>query len=76
VAGDRKVMGLSQVRKQAGAIIQVGVPMHLHADRLAAAVGAPPAAADDLARRTAGIGDLAPHVDRDTVTEALLAALA
>ena len=75
VASDRKVMGLSQVRKQAGAIIQVGVPMHLHADRLAAAVGAPTAAADDLARRTAGIGALAPHVDRDTVTEALLAAL-
>lgn len=76
VVGDRKVLGLAQVRKQAGAILQVGVPMHLDAGRLAAAVGAPRAAADDLADRTAGVRDLAPHATRDQVTEALIAALA
>ena len=75
VIGDRKVLGLSQVRKQAGAIIQVGVPMHLNAERLAAAVGAPPGAADDLARRTAGVRDVTPRVTRDEVTDTLIAAL-
>jgi len=76
VVGDRKVLGLSQVRRQAGGIIQVGVPMRLDAARLARAVGAPGAAAADLATRTAGVGDLAPGVTRDQVADALVAALA
>ena len=58
VVDDRKVLGLSQVRRPAGAIIQAGVPMRLDAARLARAVGATPAAADDLAARTAGIPNL------------------
>lgn len=75
VVGDRKVLGLSQVRRQAGGIVQIGVPMALDADRLARAVGAPPAVADDLAARTAGIAALAPGVTRDQATDALITAL-
>jgi lipoate-protein ligase A len=75
VVGHRKVLGLAQVRKQAGAIIQVGVPMRLNATRLAAAVGAPDGAADDLRARTAGVADLAPECTRDMASEALVHAL-
>ena len=71
----RKVLGLSQVRRQAGGIVQIGVPMHLDAARLARAVGAPVGAADDLAARTAGIADLAPEVTREQATDALVTAL-
>jgi len=76
VVGDRKVLGLSQVRRQAGGIIQVGVPLRLDSARLARAVGAPEAAAADLAARTAGIAELSPGVTREQVTDALVAALA
>lgn len=75
VVGDRKILGLSQVRRQAGGIVQVGVPMRLDAARLARAVGAPPGAGDDLAARTAGIADLAPGVTREQATDALVTAL-
>ena len=75
VVGGRKVLGLSQVRRQAGGIVQLGVPMHLDAARLARAVGAPDGAADDLATRTAGVAHLAPGVTRERATEALVAAL-
>ncbi len=75
VVGHRKILGLSQVRKQAGAIIQVGVPMRLDAERLAAAVGAPVGAAGDLKARTAGIAELNPSVTRDDACDALVAAL-
>lgn len=75
VVGDRKVLGLSQVRRKAGGIVQIGVPMRLDAARLARAVGAPAGAADDLAARTAGIADLAPGVTREQATDALVTAL-
>lgn len=75
VVGDRKVLGLSQVRRAAGGIIQAGIPIRLDAERLARAVGAPPGAAADLAARTAGIHDLAPHVTPGEATEALVASL-
>jgi hypothetical protein len=75
VVGRRKVLGLSQVRKQAGAIIQVGVPMRLDATRLTAAVGAQEGAADDLLARAAGVADLAPHSTRNATREALIRAL-
>jgi len=75
VVDGRKVLGLSQVRRRAGGIVQVGVPMALDAPRLARAVGAPPGAADDLAARTAGIRELAPGVTRDQATDALVTAL-
>ena len=74
VADDRKVLGLSQVRKQAGAIIQVGVPMRRDAERLARAVGAPAGADGDLAARTAGLHDLLPGVSRERVVDVLIAA--
>jgi len=76
VVGTRKVLGLSQVRRTAGAVIQVGVPLRLDAQRLAVAVGAPPGVADDLTARTAGIDALLPAADRERVTRALLDALA
>ncbi len=72
VVGDRKVLGLSQVRRQAGGMIQVGVPLHLDAARLTRAVGAPGAAAADLEARTTGIADLAPGLTREQVTDALV----
>jgi len=75
VVGTRKVLGLSQVRKRAGAIIQVGVPMRLDTKRLAQAVGAPAGAGADLAGRTAGVDELMPGAPRDQVTDALIAAL-
>lgn len=75
VVEGRKVLGLSQVRRQAGAIIQMGVPMRLDAARLARAVGAGDAAADDLATRTAGVADVAPGVGRDRAEQALVNAL-
>ncbi|MDP4620635.1 MAG: hypothetical protein NWS72_00055 [Thermoleophilia bacterium] len=75
MVGDRKVLGLSQVRRQAGGIIQVGVPLRLDAVRLTRAVGAPGAAAADLEARTAGIADLAPGLTREQVTDALVDAL-
>lgn len=75
VVGQRKVLGLSQVRRTAGAIIQVGVPMRLDSARLARAVGAPADAGDDLAARTAGIADLAPGVSRDAAEQAIVDAL-
>ena len=75
VVGDRKVLGLSQVRKQAGAIIQVGVPMRLNAVRLLQAVGAPEGAADDIAARTAGVADLIPGITPEHVTDHLLTEL-
>jgi len=75
VVGDRKILGLSQVRKQAGAIIQVGVPMRLDTERLAAAVGVSVGAAGDLKARTVGITEIVPSVARDDVCDALVAAL-
>ena len=72
VVGDRKVLGLSQVRRQPGGMIQVGVPLHLDAARLTRAVGAPGAAAADLEARTTGIADLAPGLTREQVTDALV----
>jgi lipoate---protein ligase len=75
VVGERKVLGLSQVRRQAGGIIQVGVPLRLDAARIARAVGAAPGADRDLATRTAGIGDLAPGVGRAQAIDALVTAL-
>ena len=75
VVGDRKVLGLSQVRKQAGAIIQVGVPMRLNAVRLLQAVGAPEGAAHDIASRTAGVADLIPGITPGHVTDHLLTEL-
>lgn len=76
VVGTRKVLGLSQVRKQAGAVIQVGVPMRLDAARLASAIGAPAGTADDLTARACGVADLVPGADRDTVEQALVQELA
>ncbi len=75
VVGDRKILGLSQVRKQAGAIIQVGVPMRLDAQRLAAAVGVSVGAAGDLKARTVGITEIVPSMTRDDACDALVAAL-
>ena len=75
VAGDRKVLGLSQVRRTTGAIIQVGVPMRLDAERLARAMGAPAGAADELGARTAGVADLARGVTREVAEQALVQAL-
>lgn len=71
----RKVLGLSQVRRQAGAIIQVGVPMRLDAARLARAVGAGHAASADLAARTAGVAGIAPGATRSQAEQALVGAL-
>ncbi|MSO44604.1 MAG: hypothetical protein EXQ74_04775 [Thermoleophilia bacterium] len=75
VVDDRKIVGLAQVRRQAGGIIQVGVPMRLDHDRLARAVGAGPEAVADLVTRTTGVAALVPGVTRERVTDVLVAAL-
>lgn len=75
VSGHRKVLGLSQVRRQAGAIIQAGVPMRLDAHRLARAVGAPPDASAHLTDYAAGIAELGVRATRGDVEAALVAAL-
>jgi lipoate-protein ligase A len=75
VSGHRKVLGLSQVRRQAGAIIQAGVPMRLDAHRLARAVGAPMDAPAHLTDFAAGIAQLGVRASRGQVEAALVAAL-
>ena len=75
ISGDRKMIGLSQVRRTAGAIIQVGLPMRIDAARLARAVGAPPDAAADLIARTAPLGEIIDASLRDAAEEAVLQGL-
>jgi len=75
VSGHRKVLGLSQVRRQAGAIIQAGVPMRLDANQLARAVGAPPDAPAHLTDYAAGIAELGVRASRGDVEDALVEAL-
>jgi len=75
VSGHRKVLGLSQVRRQAGAIVQAGVPMRLDAHRLARAVGAPMDAPAHLTDFAAGIAELGVRASRSEVEAALVAAL-
>jgi len=77
LAGGRKVVGLSQTRRRAGALLQAGVPLQLDPTRLARLLGRDAAWAEALAATAAGVQELAPGVTADDLvaeTEAALAA--
>jgi lipoate-protein ligase A len=81
VAGGRKVVGLSQIRRRHGSLLQAGLPLRWDAEALAGLLAGDPlwqaALAADLAGCAAGLSewglDLA---DRQAVVEALTAELA
>lgn len=67
----RKLVGLSQIRRRHGALLQVGIPLTFDAPRLARLLLLDPAAADALAAGTAGLADLVPGVTADDVVDAV-----
>ncbi len=78
--GQRKVVGLAQVRRKAGALIQCGVHLQWEPKRTAALIAAPAsdrsALADQLAERVAGLSDLLDQpVDATEVAVSVEAAL-
>jgi lipoate-protein ligase A len=76
LAGGRKVVGLSQTRRRAGALLQAGVLLGLDAARLARLLGRDAAWARGLAATAGGVRDLAPDVTAPDVVEAVEAMLA
>ena len=77
VAGERKVVGLSQVRRRQGALLQVGIPLRWDAAGLAALLAGSPlwkaTLAAELADSAAGLGDWGLAVtDAQVVLGALL----
>jgi len=81
VAGERKVVGLSQVRRRQGALLQVGIPLRWDAAGLAALLAGSPlwkaTLAAELADSAAGLGDWGLAVtDAQAVLGALLDAVA
>lgn len=80
VAGDRKLVGLSQVRRRAGILVQAGVLLHLDPPRLPSLLALDATArthlATELGLRAAGLDDVAPGVTADEVVTALDAVLA
>lgn len=69
-AGGRKLVGLSQIRRRHGALLQAGVPIAFDAPRLARLLRLGPAAAAALAETTVGLDELVPGV---TMEDALAA---
>lgn len=70
--GGRKVVGLCAARRQAGHIIQIGIPIRLDAPRIARALGAPESL---LVTRAVGVGTIDPEITRHRVEDAVLRAL-
>lgn len=68
----KKVVGLCAARRQLGHLIQIGIPVHLDAARLARAVGAPEAL---LSTRACGVDELDPELTRHRIEDAVLAEL-
>ncbi len=71
LAGGRKVAGLSQARRKAGALLQAGVPMRLDAVRLARLMGRGAAFAEGLAATATGLDEVAPGVTAGDVVAAI-----
>ena len=71
----RKVVGLSQVRRREGAVIQVGVPLRIDVGTLAAVIDGPnDALAAELTKQMVGVQDLQP-ISRQELVETLGEAL-
>lgn len=64
LAGERKIVGLAQVRRRSGALFQGGIYLHWEPRRTASLIAAPEperaALAGQLARRVAGLDELEP----------------
>lgn len=75
----RKLVGLAQIRRRGGALLQCGVYLRWVPERTAALLAAPPeqraVLAQALAARVAGLDSLAPGLDQDTLIQALAAQL-
>lgn len=75
ISGGRKLVGLSQVRRRHGALLQVGIPLRLDMALLSALLRLPPAARQALERRTVALDELVPGVGVDEVVAACEARL-
>lgn len=79
VVGNRKVVGLSQVRRRTGTLLQAGIVMSLDTDRLPGLLELDDdvrrALADTLAKRATGLRDHA-ALDRDQVIAAVESTIA
>lgn len=71
LAGGRKVVGLSQARRAAGALLQAGIALRLDAARLARLMGRDAAFADGLSATAAGLADAVPEIAADDVVRAV-----
>jgi len=79
VVGQRKIVGLAQVRRRVGALFQAGIYLRWAPERTAALMAAAPAEraalAAQLAGRVAGLSDVAGHQPPDTLMRAVGRAL-
>ncbi len=67
LAGGRKVVGLSQARREPGSLLQAGIPLALDCGRLARLMGRDDAFAAGLGAAAAGLGEVLPGVDAGAV---------
>ncbi len=67
VADGRKLVGLSQVRRREGALLQAGIPLTFDAGRLSDLLRLDPVAAGALSERTVGLRRLVPSADEALV---------
>lgn len=72
----RKAVGLAQVRRRGGALLQAGVPLVLDASRLAGLIGGPPGLGAALGRRAAGLAEWLPGITAPEVLAAIEEAVA
>ncbi len=69
VAADgRKLVGLSQIRRREGALLQAGIPLTFDAGRLSDLLRLDPVAGRSLSERTVGLRRLVPSADEALVT--------
>jgi len=72
----RKVVGLSQVRRREGAVIQVGIPLGVDVPLLASVIGGRnDGLAEALGHRMAGVRDVVPSISRNDLVSTTTAAL-
>ena len=78
VIGDRKAVGLSQVRRRTGTLLQAGILLHIDGDRLAGLLDLDPVSRRSLASvltdRATGVADHV-DVDRQTLIDAVSSAI-
>ncbi|MGI9539870.1 MAG: lipoate--protein ligase family protein [Miltoncostaeaceae bacterium] len=76
LARERKVVGLSQVRRRTGTLLQAGIALRFDAARLARLMGRDADFAALLRERAAGLDELGAKVDAEDVTAAVDAEVA